>query len=141
MTYIRAQKKLDVIASVAALILFLSSPAHAIEPCNAGQGYNCVVDGDTIRLRGELVRLQGYDTPETYRNICGGNFERRLGQQATARLIELMNNNKYKLRFNGRDRYGRRLATMTIRNQNVGNILIKEQLARSWPNGREFWCK
>lgn len=46
-----------------------------------------VIDGDTIELHGQTVRLIGFDTPETWKPGC--DFERVLGQQATARLVEL----------------------------------------------------
>ena len=35
--------------------------------------HTCVVDGDTIWLQG--VRLESYDTPEPYTDICGGRAE------------------------------------------------------------------
>src|SRR5690606_6704673 len=37
--------------------------------------YTCVVDGDTIWLDGQNLRLQSYDTPEPYNDICGGQAE------------------------------------------------------------------
>lgn len=115
--------------------------AHAIQKCGSGKRVTCVVDGDTIWLKGEKIRLMGYDTPETTTQICGGQREVNLGHKATARLVQLLNNNKWKLYRSGKDRYGRTLATLRIKGMNVGNILIREGLARRWPNGREFWCK
>jgi hypothetical protein len=47
-----------------------------------------VVNGDTIDINGERVRLVGYDTPETYQAQCA--YERALGDQATARLRQLV---------------------------------------------------
>ncbi|MEP3844247.1 MAG: hypothetical protein ABJM43_02700 [Paracoccaceae bacterium] len=72
------------------MILF-SSSANAIEQCGSGKRVTCVVDGDTIWLEGEKIRLMGFDTPETTTNICGGSSEVRLGRQATRRLVGLMN--------------------------------------------------
>ncbi|MGR3511513.1 MAG: thermonuclease family protein [Paracoccaceae bacterium] len=46
-----------------------------------------VVDGDTVRLAGQAIRLIGSDTPETYRAECAS--ERRLGDAATDRLRDL----------------------------------------------------
>ncbi|MEP3278342.1 MAG: thermonuclease family protein [Stappiaceae bacterium] len=75
----------------------------------------CIVDGDTIWLRGVNIRLKDFDTPETYTSLCGGNEERRLGKRATRRLQELLNGNRWTIEYYGMDGSGkRRLATIRI---------------------------
>lgn len=104
--------------------------------------HTCVVDGDTIWLNGVNLRLEGYDTPEPYTDICGGAAEVALARRASARLLELLNANAFSVETGGIDRTGKRtLATIRIGGRNVGDILIAEGLARKWPNGREFWCR
>lgn len=100
----------------------------------------CVVDGDTIWLGGENLRLESYDTPEPYNDICGGRAEVALAKKASGRLLELLNGNSFTVQTYGSDRYGRTLATIRIGGIDVGDILIAEGLARKWPDGREFWC-
>jgi len=100
----------------------------------------CVVDGDTVWLDGVNLRLQSYDTPEPYDDICGGTAEVALAKRASARLLQLLNTNAFVVQNSGEDRYGRTLATIRIGNQDVGDILIDEGLARRWPDGEEFWC-
>tara|TARA_R110002020_G_scaffold7619_11_gene31877 strand:- start:1620 stop:2042 length:423 start_codon:yes stop_codon:yes gene_type:complete len=100
----------------------------------------CVVDGDTIWLQGVNLRLESYDTPEPYNNICGGQAEIALAKRASARLLHLLNGNTFTVETGGKDRYDRVLATIRIRGTDVGDILIGEGLARRWPNGDEFWC-
>jgi endonuclease YncB( thermonuclease family) len=102
--------------------------------------YTCVVDGDTIWLEGHNLRLQSYDTPEPYTDICGGAQEVALAKRASARLLELLNGNQFTVEIGGRDRYGRVLATIRIGGRDVGDILIEERLARGWPDGHEWWC-
>jgi endonuclease YncB( thermonuclease family) len=102
--------------------------------------FTCVVDGDTIWLDGVNLRLQSFDTPEPYKDICGGAAEVALAKRASARLVQLLNNNAFDVQTAGADRYGRTLATIRINGQDVGDILIAEGLARRWPNGHEFWC-
>lgn len=102
--------------------------------------YTCIVDGDTIWLEGQNLRLESYDTPEPYNDICGGQAEVALAHRASARLLELLNGNAFTVETHGVDRYDRTLATIKIAGRDVGDILIAEGLARSWPNGREFWC-
>lgn len=102
--------------------------------------YTCVVDGDTIWLEGRNLRLQSYDTPEPYTDICGGAQEVSLAKRASARLLELLNGNQFTVETGGQDRYGRVLATIRIAGRDVGDILIEENLARHWPDGDEWWC-
>ncbi len=47
-----------------------------------------IVDGDTIRVAGERVRLVGFDAPETRDARCAR--EKELGDQATKRLTRLV---------------------------------------------------
>lgn len=102
----------------------------------------CIVDGDTIWLSGVNIRLKGFDTPESRTDICGGFREINLAYAATDRLQALLNANTWNIQGHGIDGTGkRRLATITINGENVGDTLIREGLARSWPDGDEFWCE
>ena len=103
--------------------------------------YTCVVDGDTIWLDGMNLRLEAYDTPEPYNDICGGQAEIALAHQASARLLQLLNSNPFTVETAATDRYGRVLATLRIGGTDVGDILISEGLARRWPDGDEWWCR
>jgi micrococcal nuclease len=108
--------------------------------CGSGKRHTCIVDGDTIWLNGENLRLQAFDTPEPYNDICGGAQEIALAKRASARLLDLLNSNPFTVESFGQDRYDRTLATIRISGQDVGDILIAEGLARRWPDGTEFWC-
>lgn len=102
----------------------------------------CVVDGDTIWLDGVNLRMQSYDTHEPYDGICGGQREVALAKQASARLLQLLNEHPFTVETFGIDRTGKRtLATIWINGEDVGDILIGEHLARRWPDGREWWCE
>lgn len=103
--------------------------------------YTCVVDGDTIWLEGQNLRLRSFDTPEPYNDICGGKLEVALAKRASARLLELLNGNSFMVETFGLDGTGKRtLATIKIAGRDVGDILIEERLARRWPDGDEWWC-
>ena len=100
-----------------------------------------VIDGDTIELHGQTVRLVGFDTPETWKPGC--DFERILGQQATDRLVELVDSGRGVdvMMLPGRDRYNRGLGRLFIGNVDVSEILTTEGLARPYEGGRrEGWC-
>ncbi len=130
----------------AAAVLLMLAPSlaaaqsSAIEKCGSGKRVTCVVDGDTIWFEGEKIRMIGYDTPEPTTDICGGFKEIDLANTATDRLIQLLNQNAFTIARDGKDKYGRTLATVRIGQTDVGEILIAEELARAWPDGHEFWC-
>lgn len=112
-----------------------------------------VIDGDTIKLRGERYRLATHDAPEIFSPRCPQ--ERALGLRAKTRLYELTRGVFSLLhvpctyRYPGepkRDRYGRQCAVLKIEQESewvdVGFVLIREKLAVEFPgNGRQDWCK
>lgn len=59
----------------------LVSAGHttAMPICGSGKRINCVVDGDTIWVRGEKIRLEGFNAPEM-NGSC--DRERRMAVQA-----------------------------------------------------------
>lgn len=100
-----------------------------------------VVDGDTIDISGERVRLVGFDTPETYRSRC--DYEKRLGDLATARVRELVGGvaRIELVLLPGRDRYDRLLGRLIVNGTDVGDTLMAEGLARRYDGGRrQGWC-
>ena len=130
----------------AALVALMLLPTAAFpqpvtfEKCDSAKRITCVVDGDTIWFEGEKIRIMGFDTPEPTTNICGGQIERDLAADASARLMELLNGNQFTIARDGEDQYGRTLAVIRVDGTDVGDILVAEGLARSWPDGAEFWC-
>lgn len=128
------------LAAALAVLAYISPAAAAqFEMCGRDR-HTCVVDGDTIWLNGVNLRLESYDTPEPYNDICGGRAEVALAHRASARLLQLLNSNSFTVETGRKDRYSRVLATIRIGGRDVGDILIGEGLARRWPDGHEFWC-
>jgi endonuclease YncB( thermonuclease family) len=132
-----------------AVLLTLATPTyaggHQLDMCGNRPNTadkTCLVDGDTLWLDRENIRLKDFDTPEPQTGICGGDAEKALAHQASARMLELLNSNEWTIERFGYDSTSskRRLATIRIDGRDVGDILIEEQLARQWPDGHEFWC-
>ncbi|MBR0681943.1 thermonuclease family protein [Roseomonas eburnea] len=98
-----------------------------------------VIDGDTVSVRGEAVRIVGLDAPEIH-GRCPA--ESRLARQAQARLAELLAGGATITR-RGRDRYGRGLAIVQdAEGRDVAQVMISEGLARPYDGRgrRAGWC-
>ena len=108
--------------------------------CHTGGGTNCVVDGDTIWLDGQKIRVADIDAPETHPPRCPA--EAALGERATRRLHQLVNAGPLTVATLDRDsdRYGRKLRVLTRDGQSLGDVLVREGLARTWSGRREPWC-
>ena len=101
----------------------------------------CVVDGDTIWHASEKIRLADIDTPEIRTPSCAS--EKILGEQATERLIVLLNEGPFEIVKVGdedEDRYGRKLRILVRNGQSLGDRLVSEGFARTWSGRREPWC-
>lgn len=96
------------------------------------------IDGDTIDVDGERIRIAGVDTPEL-RGKC--DAERRLARIARDRLAEIVAAGPIEIRRHGRGRYGRTIADLSVRGRDVGEALIAADLARAWTGRREPWCE
>ncbi|MGE4322441.1 MAG: thermonuclease family protein [Sphingobium sp.] len=99
-----------------------------------------VTDGDTIKCRGERIRLLGIDAPEIHG--CRKGRVCVLGDgQASKLALERMMRGKVRIDRVGRDRYGRSLSHVYAGRENVACRLVKKGLAtyqRAWDNGRRL---
>lgn len=98
-----------------------------------------VIDGDTVELAGERIRLVEPDAPEISKPRC--NTELAKGLLASGRLRQLIQGQVTIERSGRTDRYGRTLASL------VALVLIQEGLAIPYESGREayrrrevHWC-
>jgi micrococcal nuclease len=111
-------------------------------PCERPPFANCVIDGDTFYLERQSIRLFDIDTPELNPSRCA--LEARLGAEAKARLLELLNAGPFSLEAEGtrdEDQYGRQLRSPVREGRSFGDILASEGLARKWTGRRLPWCE
>lgn len=121
--------------AVLAVALALATPASAQSGAQA-------IDGDTIRVSGQVVRLAGVDAPELHRPRCPA--ERAMARAARDRLQTLIAGGVRLEAVPGRDRYRRRLArVLDRRGRDVGQVLIAEGLAAPYHGRgpRKRWCE
>ena len=85
-----------------------------------------VVDGDTIRLGRERIRIIGLDAPESG-NLAKCDAERKLSALATMTFREMIEGKFIEIRRDGHDRYGRTPAHVSIR------------AFWEWPTRLVFW--
>lgn len=108
--------------------------------CGGGPRIDCVVDGDTFWIGGEKVRIADIDAPEISPPRC--QHEADLGEAAKQRLLVLLNVGPFTLIADARDRdrFGRKLRTVSRGGRSIGDTLIAEGLARRWGGPRRSWC-
>ena len=148
--------------SAAALLLLMLSagplPTSSVSSAPVTSDEVRVIDGDTIRVHHQQpnVRLVGFNAPETRRAVC--EAERQLGNKATRRLRDLVQSSQLDFEFAacacrpGTEgtpscNYGRRCGTLKAGGEDVGLILIRENLAVPFVCGQTRcpptpkWCQ
>ena len=106
--------------------------AIAVCPAPPAQRVTCVVDGDTVWIEREKIRLLDIDAPEMDGKCAA---EKALARRSRDRLVELLRARTVTISRDGVDRYGRTLARLG----DVGEQLVREGLAQRWGD-RRGWC-
>lgn len=89
-----------------------------------------VIDGDTIDLAGQRIRLAGIDAPErnqTCETASGGQWQ--CGDMARTRLTELVRSQTLTCRPKTYDRYGRLVARCETQTDDLASQLVREGMA------------
>lgn len=87
-------------------------------------GQATVIDGDTLMLGGQRIRLAGIDAPEL-RQIClKGSDDWPCGRQARDLLENLIGGDFAACAADGSDRYGRPLAVCTAAGRNLNAAMV-----------------
>lgn len=97
-------------------LLALSSPALAAVD---------IVDGDTIRVDGERVRLWGMDAPERKQACQISGQSVPIGQRATDTLRQILSNGSLRCDAKDRDRYGRTVSECWAGEVNVSEAMVR----------------
>ncbi len=136
------------------MLFLLLCPAPAQAETLTGKPY--VTDGDTVKISGERIRLEGIDAPETNqrcRDASGKSYNCGLG--STSALKTKIGRNSITCEGTKRDRYGRFLGICYLNELDLNGWLVRngyalaythysrryvsaEQEARK--NGRGLWA-
>jgi endonuclease YncB( thermonuclease family) len=84
------------------------------------------IDGDTLRIGSERIRLRGIDTSE---------LSEPEGQAAKQRLEELLRSGPIRIVPHGRDVYDRLVADVFVDGRNIADLLIREGYSKSHAEG------
>lgn len=126
------------IAALPAALLIASSPTDAAVR---------VIDGDTIDLDGERIRLTSeagpMDAPELFHPGCPK--ERATAMTARDRLTGILALGKITVERQGFDWRGRTIAIVRADGRDVSAILERDGLAAPWPRlsrrDKPDWCR
>lgn len=98
-----------------------------------------VIDGDTIVVMEERVRVMGIDAPEAdWRAQC--DAERALAAHVKTQ-VELLLSQPFEMSRHGLDKYKRTRGKITLPGgADLGSVLIAQRLAVPWAGKRHDWC-
>lgn len=114
------------------LVSHLFLTAAAATPLPSSQNLT-VVDGDTIVLNGESIRLEGIDAPETKqrcKNASGKDFQ--CGREARRQLERLIDGETVTCKPTGHDRYGRTIAYCSAGAVDINREMVADGWARAF---------
>ena len=122
------------IAGVIAAVLFSAGLAWLYFASASAQtttitGVASVIDGDTIEIHGERIRLSGFDSPERGA-MCGVT---NVYQRAALALSDFIGSRTVSCNVIERDRYGRAVATCSVGGTDLGGYMVERGWARDWP--------
>lgn len=105
------------------LLAFLTACAPSSQTTISGPAN--VIDGDTIRVKGEKVRLWGIDAPEND-TAAGKGSTSFLRSRIEGREVFCEERSR-------RDRWGRMVAKCTHQGEDVARIMVQAGYAKDWP--------
>jgi endonuclease YncB( thermonuclease family) len=85
-----------------------------------------IIDGDTVEIEGERIRLHGIDAPESNQTCTIVGTEWTCGESATLALIDEIAGQSVTCKGGKRDRYGRLIAVCFAGADNLNAWMVRE---------------
>lgn len=113
------------------LALLLLAVASSVQSGGDGglSGRASVVDGDTLELRDERLRLWGIDAPEARQTCERGGAVYRCGQEAANALDRYLDGRPITCTERDRDRYGRVVVQCSVAGRDLGAWMVRQGYA------------
>jgi endonuclease YncB( thermonuclease family) len=125
-TWLDRIRALVFLLMAALLVAFLVS---RLDPGRRVTGSAEAIDGDSLRLAGREIRLEGIDAPE-YRQTCRKDgVETPCGRIARDRLVALLREGPLTCTIDGHDRFGRDLGVCRAGEIEINAALVREGAA------------
>lgn len=115
------------LAAAAALALSLGATSEELPASMAG--VVSVIDGDTLEMHGERIRLNGFDTPEEGKR-CGNLNVYQAGALA---LSDFIGTQTVECDITGKDRRGRFIGVCSVDGKELGEHMVSTGWGRDWP--------
>ena len=96
-----------------------------------------VVDGDTIHIGLNKIRLHGIDAPETNQTCEKKNVAWLCGKESTQALINFINNKKVICNVKGTDQYKRYISVCIVNKLDMNEFMVKN----GWAIAYRFYSK
>ena len=112
-------------------LIFLNKSKYPNKKCTYISDNVRIIDGDTIVLDGERIRLQGIDAPEL-KQTCKNKESKRIwecGKEATEHLKMLMVGKKINCSDEGKDKYRRQLSYCFNEDININQKMVEDGYA------------
>lgn len=96
-------------------------------------GHAVAVDGDTLEMSGERVRLHGIDAPERMQTCKRSGAAWACGRDAAALLSEMVAGRTVECTARDRDAYGRIVAACRAGASDLAGVMVREGMAIALP--------
>lgn len=116
---------IDVVVALA-LVLAVGFVAEWLQRKDVFAGPARVVDGDTLKLDGQRIRLQGMDAPELGQSCQRDGKAWPCGTTARFALAEMVQRGEVFCTASGQDAYGRALARCTVDGVDIAEELVRQ---------------
>jgi endonuclease YncB( thermonuclease family) len=110
------------------LITLFCQKTYAIEII----GFSKIIDGDTIHISSNKIRLEGIDAPEMKQKCKKSQKEYFCGIVSQIKLKEKINNNQVKCISSSKDKYQRYIAICFIKDINLNKWMVRNGYAISY---------
>ena len=118
------------------ILIFLFIIANYYE-IKSIKGYAKIIDGDTIHIEENKIRLHGIDAPETNQKCIFNDKEWECGKFSTQYLKKITFKKFVECKIQGIDRYKRFIGTCFVNKKNLNQLMVKD----GWAIAYRYYSK